>query len=115
MELVGRGAWRGVRASGRGARAGTCPAWARVSGCGAAGRDHGSGANASRARLVLVLGVATGLSMFCGGVLAAVPVLAVAVIGLLGIVTALLAARSRLGQVAMTLTLPLVAIGFSYT
>src|SRR4051794_14607466 len=49
-----------------------------------------------RARVsVLVLGVATGVSMFCGGVLAGAPVLAVAVIGLLGVVTAMLAARSR--------------------
>jgi hypothetical protein len=69
-----------------------------------------------RARVsVLVLGVATGLSIFCGGVLAGTPVLAVAAIGLLGIATALLAARSRAGQIGMTLTLPLVGIGFSYS
>jgi len=66
-------------------------------------------------RSVLVLGVATGLSMFCGGILAQAPVLAVAAIGLLGVVTARLAARSRAGQIAMTLTLPLVGIGFSYS
>src|SRR4051794_11157187 len=69
-----------------------------------------------RARFsVVILGVATGLSMFCGGILAQAPVLAVAAIGVLGIVTARLAARSRAGQIAMTLTRPLVAIGFSYT
>jgi hypothetical protein len=69
-----------------------------------------------RARVsVLVLGAATGLSMFCGGVLASVPALAVVGIGVLGVVTAGLAARSRAGQIAMTLTLPLVGIGFSYS
>ena len=64
---------------------------------------------------VLVLGLVTGASLFAGGVLASVPPLAVGAIALLGVVTARLAARSRAGQVAMTLTLPLVAIGFSYS
>jgi Fusaric acid resistance protein-like len=64
---------------------------------------------------VLVLGLVTGLSLLVGGVLASVPALAVAAIAALGILTARLAARSRVGQVAMTLTLPLVAIGFSYS
>ena len=64
---------------------------------------------------VLVLGVVTALSMFLGGALAGTPVLAIAAIALLGVATALLAARSRAGQIAMTLSLPLVAIGFSYT
>ena len=69
-----------------------------------------------RARLaVLVLGVVTAISMLLGGVLAGVPVLAVAAIALLGVATALLAARSRAGQIAMTLSLPLVGIGLSYT
>src|SRR4051812_25418276 len=69
-----------------------------------------------RARFsVVILGVATGLSMFCGGILAQAPVLAVAAIGLLGILTARLAARSGAGRIAMPLTLPLVGIGFSYT
>ena len=66
-------------------------------------------------RAVAALGVLTGLSMFIGGVLAAVPVLAVAAIGLLGVGTALLAARSRAGQIAMTLSLPLVGVGLSYS
>jgi hypothetical protein len=69
-----------------------------------------------RARLaVLVLGVVTAISMLLGGALAGVPVLAVMVIALLAVATALLAARSRAGQIAMTLSLPLVGIGLSYT
>ena len=44
-----------------------------------------------------------------------VPVLAVAAIALLGPATALLAARWRLGELAMTLALPLVGIGLSHS
>ena len=68
-----------------------------------------------RARLaIIVLGTAIGFPMFIGGVLADVPVLAVAAIGGLGIGSVLLAARVRVGQVAMTLSLPMVGVGLSY-
>jgi hypothetical protein len=71
---------------------------------------------ARRARLaVLVLGVVTAVSMFLGGALAGTPVVAVAAIALLAVASALLAARSRAGEIAMTLSLPLVGIGLSYT
>ncbi len=53
--------------------------------------------------------------MLLGGVLAGVPVLAVAAIALLGVGAALLAARSRVGQIAMVLSLPMVGVGLSYS
>ena len=69
-----------------------------------------------RSRLaIVVLGTSIGVPMFVGGLLAHVPVLAVAAIAGLGVGSALLAARFRLGQVAMTLSLPMVGIGLSYT
>jgi hypothetical protein len=69
-----------------------------------------------RGRLVVVvLGVLTGVPMLVGGLLAGAPVLAVAAIAALGVATALLAARSRLGRIAMTVSLPLVGVGLSYT
>ena len=43
------------------------------------------------------------------------PWLAVAAIGGLGVATAWLAARSRFGLVAMTLSLPMIGVGLSYT
>lgn len=52
--------------------------------------------------------------MLLGGRLAGVPVLAVAAIAALGIGTALLAARSRVGQMAMVLSLPMAGVGLSY-
>jgi hypothetical protein len=52
--------------------------------------------------------------MLIGGLLAGVPVLAVAAIALLGIATALLARRSRIGQITMVLSLPMVGVGLSY-
>lgn len=68
-----------------------------------------------RGRLViLVLGTAIGVPMFIGGVLANVPVFAVAAIAALGVGSTLLAARVRLGQVAMTLSLPMAGVGLSY-
>jgi hypothetical protein len=68
-----------------------------------------------RGRLaIVVLGTSIGVPMFIGGLLANVPVLAVLAIAGLGVVSALLAARSRLGQIAMTLSLPMVGIGLSY-
>jgi hypothetical protein len=68
-----------------------------------------------RGRLAVVaLGVLTGIPVLVGAVLTGIPVLAVATIGLLGIATALLAARSRIGAIAMTLSLPMVGVGLSY-
>ena len=66
-------------------------------------------------RRIFVVGALTGVCMLVGGALSAVPVLAVAAVALLGVGTALLAARTPLGQVAMTLALPLVGIGLSYS
>ena len=63
----------------------------------------------------VVLGASIGVAMFVGGLLAGVPVIAVASIALLGVVSALLAARSRLGQIVMTLSLPMVGVGLSYS
>ena len=69
-----------------------------------------------RARLaVVVLGAAIGVPMFIGGLLSGTPALAVAAIAMLAVGSALLAARSRLGRIAMTLSLPMVGVGLSYT
>jgi hypothetical protein len=68
-----------------------------------------------RARLaVVLLGILTGVPMLVGGLLAGVPVLAVAAIFALGLAAALFAARSRLGTIVMTVSLPLVGVGLSY-
>lgn len=68
-----------------------------------------------RARLAIVaLGFSIGVPMFIGGLLAGVPLLAVAAIAALGVIAALLAARTPLGQVAMVLSLPMVGVGLSY-
>ena len=68
-----------------------------------------------RGRLrVVALGVLTGVPMLIGALLAGVPVLAVAAVALLGVATAALAARSRAGLIAMTLSLPMVGIGLSF-
>ncbi len=73
-------------------------------------------APARRARLrVVLLGALTGLPLLLGSCLAGVPLLAVAAIASLGVGTAWLAARSRLGLIAMTVSLPMVGIGLSYT
>jgi uncharacterized membrane protein YhaH (DUF805 family) len=61
------------------------------------------------------VGVLVGLSMFTGGLLSEVPILAVAAIAALGPASALLAARWSAGRLAMTLALPLVGIGLSYS
>ncbi len=69
-----------------------------------------------RGRLALVvLGMSIGVPMLIGGLLASVPVLAVLAILALGAGSALLAARTRLGRVAMTLSLPMVGVGLSYS
>ena len=68
-----------------------------------------------RGRLaVVVLGACVGVPIFLGGLLAGVPVLAVAAIGALGVGSALLAARFRFGSLAMSLSLPMVGVGLSY-
>jgi uncharacterized membrane protein YccC len=63
---------------------------------------------------IVVLGAAIGIPMFLGGLLSDVPVLAVAVIAGLGVGAAALAARFRLGAIAMTLCLPMFGVGLSY-
>lgn len=68
-----------------------------------------------RGRLaIVVLGVAIGVPMFLGGLLSDVPVLAVVTIAALGVGAAALAARFRLGTIAMTLCLPMFGVGLSY-
>jgi hypothetical protein len=64
--------------------------------------------------VIVVLGAAIGVPMFLGGLLAGVPVLAVLAIGALGVGAAELAARFRLGTIAMTLCLPMFGVGLSY-
>jgi hypothetical protein len=64
---------------------------------------------------VIVLGTSIGVPMLIGSVLSSVPVLAVLAIAGLGVGAALLAARFRLGQLAMTLSLPMVGVGLSYS
>jgi len=68
-----------------------------------------------RRLLVVFFGALIGLSMFVGGVLANVPVVAVAAIGLFGVGAALLAARFPQGRIIMTLALPMVGVGLSYS
>jgi Fusaric acid resistance protein family len=69
-----------------------------------------------RARLSIVaLGVSIGVPILVGGLLAGVPVVAVMAIGALGVGSAWLASRFRLGRIAMTLSLPMVGVGLSYS
>jgi hypothetical protein len=69
-----------------------------------------------RGRLAIVaLGASIGLPMFVGGLLAGIPVLAVLAILGLGVASALLAARFALGLIVMTLCLPMVGVGLSYS
>ena len=62
----------------------------------------------------LVLGALIATCFLIGGVLQEGPVLAVAAIALLGPATAALARRSPLGNLAMTLALPMTGIGLSF-
>lgn len=66
-------------------------------------------------RAVVVLGTLIGVPLFLGSLLANVPWLAVATIGGLGVAAAWLAARSRFGVIAMSLSLPMIGVGLSYT
>ena len=63
---------------------------------------------------VVVLGALMGLSILVGSALATVPWLAVVGLFALSVAAALAAASRRDGVLALTLCLPLVAIGFSY-
>jgi hypothetical protein len=65
--------------------------------------------------LVIFFGSLIGVSMFVGGVLANVPVVAVVAIGGFGVGSALLAARLPQGRIVMTLALPMVGVGLSYS
>ncbi len=69
-----------------------------------------------KGRLALVvLGVLTGLPVLLGGILAGVPILAVAGIAVLALGAVVLArARPGLGRIAMVLSLPMVGVGLSY-
>ena len=68
-----------------------------------------------RGRLaIVVLGMCIGVPMFIGGVLADVPVLAVAAIAGAGVGASVVASRARLGQLAMNLSLPMFGVGLSY-
>lgn len=64
--------------------------------------------------VVLGLGALVAVCLLAGGVLASAPVLAVAALALLGPATAMLARRSPLGTLAMTLALPMTGIGLSF-
>jgi len=69
-----------------------------------------------RARLaIVVLGACVGVAMFLGGLLAGIPVLAVAAIFGLGVASARLAQRFRFGTLAMNLALPMAGVGLSYS
>ena len=67
-------------------------------------------------RFIAVLGVLVGVPIFVGSLVAPVPALAVAVVSLFGLGAAWLAQRAtRLGQIALTLGVPMVGVGLSYT
>ncbi len=69
-----------------------------------------------RSRLAMIpAGFLAGIPIAVGGALAGIPVLAVAAVALLAVGAAWLAARSRLGAIAMTLCLPMIGVGFSYS
>ncbi|MFC1417833.1 FUSC family protein [Streptacidiphilus cavernicola] len=63
---------------------------------------------------VLVVGVCAALSILAGSLLVQLPWLAVAGLFVLAVAAALLAARRRVGVLAMSLCLPLVGAGLSY-
>jgi len=65
-------------------------------------------------RLLVALGALTGVAMLVGGLLAGVPVVAVAAVFALGVGAAWLAMRIRAGGIVMTLALPMVGVGLSY-
>ena len=75
------------------------------------------GVSAARHRRVgvLIVGATAGISMVVGSVLAGEPWLAVTGIFVLAVVTAELARRRPVGRLAVTLALPLVGVGLSFT
>src|SRR5215475_938940 len=66
-----------------------------------------------RVRVVL-LGALAGIPIFIGACLSDFPALAVAAIFVLAIGAALLSTRRPVGQLVLTLALPMVGVGFSY-
>ena len=67
-------------------------------------------------RFIAVLGVVIGVPIFVGSLVAPVPPVAVAFVVIVGLGAAWLAQRAtRLGQVALTLGVPMVGVGLSYT
>ncbi len=62
-----------------------------------------------------VLGVFVGAPILVGAIVASIPILAVAVLFAAAVGATALARRSRLGTIAMTLGLPMIGIGFSFT
>jgi hypothetical protein len=75
----------------------------------------GMPARRSQRWMTAIVGSLVGISLLAGSVLATVPPLAVVSIFGLAVAAVLLAQRSRLGPLAVTLAVPLVGIGFSYT
>lgn len=75
------------------------------------------GVSADRRRRVgvLIVGVTAGISMVVGSLLAGEPWLAVIGIFVLAVVTAELARRRPVGRLAVSLALPLVGVGLSFT
>ena len=67
-----------------------------------------------RVRSVSV-GVLAGISIFIGGALADIPVLAVIAIGLLAVGATWLAARTPVGSLALFFSLPMIGVGLSYS
>jgi len=66
-------------------------------------------------RATAVLGLLVGLPMVLGSLLAHAPVLAVAGLFAAGIGAVVLAQRSRAGTIALSLALPMIGVGLSYT
>ncbi len=61
------------------------------------------------------VGVLAGISIFIGGALADIPVLAVIGIGLMSVGATWLAARTPIGSLALFFSLPMVGVGLSYS
>jgi len=67
-------------------------------------------------RFLAVLGFLVGVPIFVGSLVAPVPAVAVAVLILFGLAAAWLTRRgSRFGQVALSLGMPMIGVGLSYT
>jgi hypothetical protein len=67
-------------------------------------------------RFIALLGCVVGMPILVGSLVASVPAVAVVVLVLLGLAAAWLAEHAtRLGQLALTLGVPMVGVGMSYT